>query len=152
MKYTLCNNGYKLAATERVSISLPDIDSNHLIKRYIKLKDGILSNYKSYCWDGSSIPFKRFVKFISFGKIDLDKYCKIASLHHDSFCQLMRLGLLHKRYKDYIDLLYKQECILGGMGKKEANMRYRFLRRFKNSGIKKRRYPKDVILEVLNHG
>ena len=153
MKYTECENyKYKVAFVERVLVSLPDIDPNHIIKRYIRLKDGILSNYRGYCWDGSSVPFKKFVKFITFGFVDFDRYCKIASLHHDALCQLIQLGLLHKKYKRYIDWLYRNECILGGMGKKEADIRYRFLRRFGDKYIKSSKHPKGKILEVLNYG
>ncbi len=152
MKYKKYKDHFKLASIERILVSLPDIDLEHPIRRYIKLKDRVLSNYRGYCWDGSSVPFKKFVRFISFGRIDFDKYCKIASLHHDALYQLIRLGLLDKKYKKYIDRLYRNECILGGMGKKEADIRYWFLRRFGDSGIKKRKHPKGEIFEVLNNG
>ncbi len=149
MKFSLCTNHmFKLESIERVNINLPDIDPGHPIKRYIKLKDGILSNYKGYVWDGSSIPFKGIIKFLSFGLIDFDRYCKIASLHHDSTCQLIRLGLLDRRYKQYIDEFYKKECIEGEMSKVEANTRYWWMRRFKNAGIKERKHPKGEILEI----
>lgn len=153
MKYSICEKyKFKLASIEVMTVDLPDIDSEHPISRYIRLKDGMLSIYKGYCWDGSSVPFKNFVGFVSSGKIDFDKYCKIASLHHDSLCQLIRLGLLDKKHKQYIDTLYKDECILGGMNKKAASIRLWFLRKFGNKGVKKREHPKGEIFEVLNHG
>ncbi len=110
---------------------------------YITMVGQVISIKKGYAWDGSSVPLKRIAKFISFGFWDLDKYCKVASLHHDVLYQLMRLNLLDKIYKDDADELYWLECIEGGMSKWEANKRYWFLQKFGN--VNKKEKPANII-------
>jgi len=112
---------------------------------YITMVGSVINIKKGYAWDGSSIPLKRIAKFISFGFWDLDKYCKVASLHHDALYQLMRLGLLPKIYKDYVDSLYRFECISGGMSMKEAAIRFWALQKFSN--VDKKEKP-NIIIEV----
>ncbi len=110
---------------------------------YIYMVDHLIQAQKGYCWDGSSIPLKRITKFLSFGFWDSDKYCKIASLHHDVCYQLMKLGFLNKAYKDHIDEVYKLECVAGGMPKWEANLRFWALQKF--ASVDKKEKPIKII-------
>ncbi len=110
---------------------------------YITMMGQLIQATKGYCWDGSSVPLKRISKFLSFGFWDADKYCKIAALHHDILYQLMKLGLLSKVYKDYVDELYKEECIAGGMPEWEANIRFWALQKF--GSVDKKEKPIKII-------
>lgn len=141
MRYRL-TKGYKyiLESIERVKVQLPDSKGN----RFIKIKEGVLTIRKNYAWDGSSVPLKKWFKWI----YDADRYCKKASLTHDALCQLMREGLLDRKYKEYIDGLYRDMCILGGMGKRQANLRYKFLRRFGDPYIQPEKNPRGRVFEV----
>lgn len=110
---------------------------------YISMVGNVVTVKKGYAWDGSSIPLKRIGKFLSFGLWDADKYCKIASLHHDVYYQLMRLRLLLIIHKQYVDELYRLECIVGGMKKWEADIRYWFLQKF--GSVDKKEKPIKII-------
>lgn len=149
IRYTKIGSHFKLEPdwVVKLWVGLPDVvqDSSSIAYRYISLENGELGIRNSYCWDGSSVPFKKVWKVFGW---DSDKYCKVASLVHDALCQLIRLGLLPMRHKKYVDELYRRMCIAGGMGKKQANMRYWFLRKFGDRFVKKERYPKRVILEA----
>ncbi|HEB41461.1 MAG TPA: hypothetical protein ENI08_00385 [Candidatus Dependentiae bacterium] len=134
---------YELMAAIKIKIELPDTTLlNNAINPYIRLRNGVLTIKKHYCWDGSSVPFKKYVpKWLW----DSDKSCKTASLTHDALCQLMREDLLSKKYKRYIDNLYKTMAIEGGMGKWQANTRNWFLRKFGDKGIQKEENPRGKI-------
>lgn len=139
MKYRE-TKGYKylLEEDEHIEVLIPGIIDH----KYIKLDEGELIVKKGYAWDGSSIPLKKILKLIGW---DADKYCKTASLIHDALCQLMREALLSKKHKEYIDALYRKMCIAGGMGKRQANLRYKALRKAGNWGITKRANPRGQI-------
>ena len=143
MKYRE-TRGYKfiLESVERTLV--PGLQGITVRNKYIRLDNGVLTNYKNYAWDGSSIPLKKWFKWIW----DADKYCKIASLTHDALCQLMREGLLDRKYKEYIDGLYRDMCVQGGMSAKQANRRYRWLRRFGDPYIQPEENPRGTVFEV----
>ncbi len=133
---------YELMAAIKVKVYLPDVMLlNNAINPYIRLRNGTLTVKKHYHWDGSSVPLKKYYKWLW----DSDKYCKTASLFHDALCQLIRENLLHKKYKPYIDLLYKNMLIESGMSKWQANLRYLALRKFGNAGIQKEKNPRGKI-------
>ncbi len=134
---------YELMAAEVIYVVLPDVIlTNNAIYPYIKLRYGLLTVEKYYCWDGSSVPLKKYTpKWLW----DSDKYCKTASLFHDALCQLMRENLLDKKYKSYIDRVYKIMLIENGMSKWQANLRYLALRKFGNAGIEKEENPRGKI-------
>ena len=139
---------YKLKNSIKMDVNLPNIvqDKDSLAYRYITLtEDGELRVYHDYCWNGSSVPGKKIWKRFGWNS---DKYCKVASLVHDALCQLIRLGYLSMSYKEVVDELYRKMCIAGGMGKKQANIRYWFLRKFGDRYVKKERYPKRIIMEA----
>lgn len=121
-----------------------DLGGQCLVSGFIKLGDGFLWIGPRYCWDGSSVPLKKYIKWIW----DCDKYCKTASLVHDALCQLIREGLLPMSYKQRVDEIYRDMCIKGGMGKLQANIRYKCLRKFGDPFvIKKPDDPKGKIWE-----
>lgn len=117
-------------------------------QHYFSMQDGVLTIEVGYAWDGSSIPLKKLLRVLSLGLYNADKYCQKASLVHDVFCQAMREGLLSKIHKAYIDGLYRDMCIAGGMSLKQASRRYKALRKFGDSGIQKRKNPRGKIVVV----
>ena len=134
--------GYKYELLEDMRFNIPGItEQSH--NDYISLDNGNLIIKERYAWDGSSIPSKKVLKRFGW---DADKFCKTASLVHDAFCQLMREGLLDKKYKQYADSLYRDMCILGGMGKRQADIRYWALRKFGDRGIQKRKNPRGKVM------
>ncbi len=153
MRISLCH-GYEftLYSVEKLDVALPDVvqDSFSPAYGYIELQDGVLTmgNKEGYCWDGSSIPLKGFLRFVSFKKFDADRYSKEASLFHDGLYQLIRLDLVSKSHKEYVDGLYKEGCINGGMSKREASIRLWFLKKLGFVGLKKKKHPKGSIFEV----
>ena len=142
MKYRE-TKGYKYLLVEDERTKIPGI-LERAWNNYISLDHGILILKEGYAWDGSTVLLKKYYRWIW----DADKFCKTASLVHDAFCQLMREGLLDKKYKRYVDGFYKYMCMLGGMGKRQANLRYWFLRKFGGRGIQKRKNPRGKIFEV----
>ncbi len=146
MKYIERNHSYQMELAEDETYPVP-------IKRmvntpFIFLAKNTLRIHNGYAWDGSSIPGKKFLKRITFGKYDGDRYCKEASLVHDSFYQLMRLNKLDRKHKDTIDRLYQKMCINGGMKPKAAARRYWAVKHFGARTLKPRYYPEKKILET----
>ncbi len=141
MKYSEIKH-CKYILREDFRIKIPGIPDEQCHNDYISLDHGNLIIKYSYAWDGSSIPLKKWYSWIW----DSDKYCKTASLVHDAFCQLMQAGMLDKKYKAYVDGFYKYMCMLGGMGKHQANMRYWFLRKSGTRFLRKKRYPRGRII------
>ena len=142
MKYRVLRN-YKYCLVEDEQRHVEIFENAH--NDYISLNHGSLIIKVGFAWDGSSVPLKRFIPQWVY---DFDKYCKIASLVHDSLCQLIREELLSKSHKRYIDGLYRDMCIEGGMSKRQANLRYRILRMAPDAGISIRKYPRGKIMEV----
>lgn len=142
MRYSLVRKyKYKLEADYTVGISI-DHDCH---SDYISLDKHNLILKKGYVWDGSSIPMKRFTPKWLF---DSDRFCKTASLVHDSLCQLMREELLPKQCKEQADIIYKGMCIEGGMSIWQAGLRYWCLRKFGDGGIEREKNPRNTIFEV----
>ncbi len=137
---------YKLEESEIRMTGIMGYDFN---TRYMTmLDDGRLLVKRGYAWDGSSIPYKRLLRVLSFFIYDADRYCKIASLIHDALCQAMREGLLSATWKKTADSIYCGMCMEGGMSRKRANIRYRALRKFGDVGIKPEKNPRNKIYEV----
>jgi hypothetical protein len=147
MKYSLTHHyKYKLEETEMRWTAFEGYEFNN---RYMKmLPNGQLFVQAGYAWDGSSIPHKGLFRFLSLGIYKPDKYCKVASLIHDALCQAMREGLLPASCKQEADALYRDMCIGGGMSHKQANRRYRALRKFGDVGIKPEKNPRNKIYDT----
>ncbi len=136
--------GYNFDVKIQFMYLIPYLGRLKFYHEYFSFETSIITIEKGYAWDGSSIPLKKWFKRIW----DADKYCKKASLVHDALCQAMREDLLAKSYKEYIDGLYRDMCIQGGMGKREANLRYWFLRKFGDRGIRKEKNPRGKVFEI----
>ena len=147
MKYFKRNKNYKYELAEDVSFPVP-AEIGTALSPFILQGMGAITIKGGYAWDGSSVPLKRLVKFMTFGRCDLDRYCKQASLVHDAFYQLMRSRLLPRPYKAGIDRLYEKMCIAGGMGKREAAARYWAVKTFGYRTLAPRYYPEKTILET----
>ncbi len=142
MKYSKTKGyKYKLEKDEKAYVELFTNCHND----YISLDEGVLIIKHGYAWDGSSIPLKRFIPSWLY---NFDKYCKTASLVHDALSQLMREGLLPKQGKEYIDGLYEEMAIDGGLSVRNADRRYRWLRKFGDSYIELETHPRNEIFEV----
>ena len=87
-----------------------------------------------YAWDGSTCSF--------------DKHSIRASLVHDALYQLMREGLLDKKYRKQADQLYRDMLIEDGLWKSHAWVRYWALRNFAGGGIKPEKKPRGKIIEI----
>ncbi len=157
---------YQLIEDFVIFVNILDPDRCRRVPGYIGLVEGSLWVGPRYCWDGSSIPFKKYFKWIW----DADKYCKTASLVHDALCQLIREKLLPMIYKQRVDAIYRDLIIeyVVKINKKaktrwqklrakirlkrvtfEANSRYWCLRKFGDSFVvKKPDSPKGKILEA----
>ena len=137
---------YKL---EEVFTCETEITDYVFSNRYYQIEaDGTFIIKKGYAWDGSSVPYKKVLRFASLGFYDPDKYCKVASLIHDGLCQAMREGLLPKELKKQADNLYRLMCIAGGMSVSRATDRYFFLRKFGNVGIEPEKHPRNTIYDT----
>ncbi len=135
---------WKYRLPEDETFILPDVPFNVNIDiPYITVVESIIQAKMGYAWDGSSIPWKRIIGFLSFGFWDADKYCKIASLKHDILYQLMKMGLISKSNKDYADKLYRIDCIKDGMPEWEANARFWALQKF--GSVDKKEKPIKII-------
>ena len=142
MKYSLVKKyKFKLEDDYAIDISI-DFDCHN---SFVSLDKQRLILRHSYLWDGSSIPLKRFVPKKVY---DFDKYCKEASLVHDGLCQLMREGLLPKRYKKEVDNLYRYMAIQGGLSKRNANRRYKYMRKYGDRYIEKKEHPRNEIFDT----
>ena len=137
---------YELRRIECFIVDLPDVGiiaSVGSIHGYITLLGGVLTIQRHYQWDGSSVPLKKWWSWIW----DSDKYCKKASLCHDALYQLMQAGLMPLEHKLYIDRLYEADCIKGGMGKRQAALRFWALN--KHAKVTVQTPEEYKILEVL---
>ncbi len=91
--------GFKYQLTENFQMST-NITGFNVETDFITLdKDGGLFIKKGYAWDGASGPTWD------------TKSSMEASLVHDAFYQLMRLGLLPRGFRSKVDNLFKGICI-----------------------------------------
>ncbi len=135
---------FKLEADYEVAVDF-DVDCD---TGYISLDKQTLKIKKNYCWDGSSIPFKKILRFASLGIYNADRYCKEASLVHDAFCQLIREGLMSMSFKYKVDMYYRNMCILGGLSVKRADFRFEKLRKYGDKFVERDNRPRNKIYET----
>lgn len=133
MKYRKLH-GYKYLTEEPYArnVSVPGFIEHP----YIVLDCGYIKVVKNYAFDGPSGPTKD------------DKTNMNASLIHDCQYQLMRLGLVNRRYRKVIDMDFRRHCIEDGMGKFRAWYYYNAVRIFGAKTCLPEKKPRGEIIEI----
>jgi hypothetical protein len=80
--------------------------------------EGLLTIRAGYAWDGASGPAMHAHENMR------------ASLIHDAYYQLIRLGLVHAAYRAAADRIYRRVCIEDGMTEIRAEAHFLALRMF----------------------
>ena len=123
-------SGYKYQLAVDYEIPLTELNSFEIATDYVLLKDGVLTIFKDYAWDGASGP-----------AIDTKNFMR-GSLVHDVLYQLMREGRLPRGVKSYADKVLRKICLEDGMSRVRAWWVYEAVKRFgkyatiKNKDIK----------------
>lgn len=164
MKYSKVK-AYKYKLEENFVRQTAIVGFNFDTRYYSMLDDGAFLEKRGYCWDGSSVPYKKLLRIASLWIYDPDKYCKEASLTHDGLCQAIREGLLPAICKLEADLLYRKMCIEGRKAKTKkltakklkkirawAAKRYWAVREFGEAGIKPEKKPRNKIYDTEKGG
>jgi hypothetical protein len=132
---------YELLDTVRVDIGIKGIDvyipSNDIDHPYVNLwPNGELFIFKDYAWDGPSGPAIHTKTFMR------------GSLIHDALYQLMREGLLARKYREKADLLLKKICLEDGMNKFRAWYVYQAVRLFAKKSSLPRKKPRGRVIDL----
>lgn len=98
--------------------------------------DGLLTGRKGYAWDGASGPTWDNFQFRFWKK--KKKVAKQGSLVHDMLCQLMRMGLLDRKFRFQADAELKRICIEDGMWKQRAKVWVFMLKKFAKDSVTKK--------------
>ena len=128
--------GYKYDLVSKVPFKT-NIKGCLIIARYISLHDnGWLWVWQHYAWDGPSGP-----------TIDTKNFMR-GSLAHDALYQLMREGLLDRKYRKYADQLLRKICLEDGMSKFRAWYVYHAVRLFAKQSSMPRKNPRGEIVDT----
>lgn len=128
--------GWKYELLGSCTFPIPEIKIDVVaINNYLTLTDGILHIKSHYAWDGASGP-----------AIDTKNFMR-GSVVHDALYQLMRQGLLDKKYRKAADMALRRICIKNGMGKLRAAWVYMAVRTFGGFTLKNKR-PKNEGIEA----
>lgn len=134
MKYRKLH-GYKYelmqAYTHIINATLPPNVGNEYVSTGVNLYISA-----GYAWDGASGPTWD------------DKTNMRASLVHDALYQLMREGLLDRKYRKYADELLRDMCIQDGMGKFRAAYYYRAVRIFGARTCLPEKNPRGQVITI----
>jgi hypothetical protein len=96
--------GYKYQTTQDYHIRIAGIVDKPVMTQFVTLDTvGHLIIRAGYAWDGASGPTWD------------SRNSMIGSLVHDVLYQLIRLGLINPRYKEYADQLLCDICVEDGM-------------------------------------
>lgn len=129
-------HGYKYELLLTVAIDTK-IKGLEIDTKYIKLwNDGRLFVKERYAWDGASGPTWD------------DKTNMRGSLIHDALYQLMREGMLGRKWRKYADELLRDICIQDGMNKWRAGLWYWAVRTFGEKTSKPEASPRGKIVEL----
>lgn len=113
---------------------------------YSMFPDGRMSSFRGYLWDGSSVPFKKIIRWATFGLVNFDRHAKESSLRHDTGYQAIREGRLPESRKLRLDINYRNKCIEDGMSVWVAQKQFEVLQsRFGDAGIKPEKNPRNKI-------
>jgi len=115
-------SGYKYQLAADYKIKLTQLMSFEIAADYLLLKDGTLTIFKGYAWDGASGP-----------AIDTKNFMR-GSLVHDVLYQLMREGHLPRGVKAYANETWRIICIEDGMSKIRAWWVHEAVKRFGKYG------------------
>lgn len=139
MRYRILE-GYKylLLCEVKYPVALPDTKQDSFNNSYgfLNIRDGMLTIQKHYAWDGPSGP-----------TFDTKTFMR-GSLIHDALYQLIREGVLDKKYREQADRILKAICLYSGMNKFRAWYVYHSVRLFGGGGIKPRKKPRGQIIEI----
>ena len=94
----------------------PDSDIVHPF--FILRSDGLLIVLAGYAWDGPSGPAPD------------SKWAMLASLFHDALYQMMRMGLLSRRFKPHADWIYFEVLVRSGAPEHAALLHHDAVRLF----------------------
>lgn len=112
-------SGFKYQLTRRHIEQTAILPPSKIVTDYITLGvDGTLEIERGYAWDGSSGP-----------TID-SKSSMRGSLGHDAKYQLIRLGLLDRKWRAVADTEFHQDCLTDGMWGWRARLWYEAVDRF----------------------
>jgi hypothetical protein len=121
MESHLCiayKSGYKYQLAKKCIYKSPILGYD-ILTRYIRLeKDGTLTIYQGYCWDGPSGP-----------TIDSKSFMR-GSLIHDALYQLLREGHLPQSERFMADKILQYICLEDGMCSLRAWWVFKGVRKF----------------------
>ena len=119
---------YKYQLQKTFSLKINIYPASKISTDYIGLeKNGILTVYKGYAWDGPSGP-----------AIDFKSYMR-GSLVHDVLYQLMREKLIDYSNKEYADRLFEKMICEDGIFKSAAKVSYFALKIFGRQAIQNKK-------------
>lgn len=128
--------GYKYTVELPYSRNVDIIRHKSLNHKYMKWTGKVITVKMTYAYDGASGP-----------TLD-DKTNLKAALIHDCQYQLMREGLLDRKYRKAVDQTFRRHCIEDGMGKFRAWYYYRAVRMFCKKSSLPRKSPRGQIIEI----
>lgn len=109
---------YQLAETERYQSDIMPVGMLADTDWLALDGEGLLTIRAGYAWDGASGPVIHTPENMR------------ASLIHDAYYQLIRLGLVHFAYREAADRVYRRVCLEDGMSEERAESHYIALRLF----------------------
>lgn len=133
-KQLFFKRGYKYQTSRDYHIKLDVVPVEPIALPFVRMdKEGNTVIYAGYAWNGASGP-----------TIDT-LTTMIASLGHDLGYQLIRLGLLDKKYKEYFDELLAKIGIEDGMCPLRANSWCVAVKLFGNGSCRPSAEPKEEV-------
>jgi len=104
-------NGWKYQLVKSTEQLLTFASGKDIVTEYVHFyKTGLLWLREGYAWDGPSVS-------------TIGDYTNMrGSVMHDAIYQLMRLGLLHSKYRDMADREFRSMCRKDGICSSRADM------------------------------
>ena len=126
--------GYKYELLEAEKTPVPFVATASNV--YITMAGGWLVVKARYAWDGPSGP-----------TIDTKTFMR-GSLFHDALYQLIREGLLPRKYRLQADQVLRDVCLQDGMNKFRAWYVYHAVRIFAEQSSMFRKNPRGKIVKI----